>query len=45
MKHENDERGRELMKAMLSHPATVLVMDEDGRMRLSYADEFETAQS
>ncbi len=35
--HENDFE-RNIAQAMLSHPDTVIVVDEDGRICLTYQD-------
>ena len=36
--HESPDP-RELLKAMLEHPNTIVMVDESGRIRLAYEDE------
>ena len=43
-KHE-ENLGRHIAQAMLSHPETVVVVDADGCLCLTYQDQLQTAEN
>ncbi len=45
MSNRKNDLGRHIAQAMLSHPDTVVIVDADGCLCLTYQDQLQTAEN